>query len=138
MAEDFNPGLNDEKTNPEDNQQPGPTETEVQPGQDNNQQPDNPARPAKPPTKAELEVENARLLEQNEQLKRMIPNHIQPKEGYKVVFIKSNGVPAVPKNGKKYIEGSVNGKKFEVLCDQQVEVSDEIAEALQGVIKAQS
>jgi len=128
MAEDFNPtGAQPEQTepsNPEEKQE---------------------AASVKPKTKADLEAENVALLAEveklkaeNEALKKQIPETPEVKAGHKMIFIKSNSVPAIPKNGKKYVEGQVNGDKFEVLCDHQVEVPDHIAEALRGVILAQA
>lgn len=85
-----------------------------------------------------LRTENAQLANDLSALLQKVPVRPPVRPGFQTVFIKSNGVPAVPRNGKKYLEGSVNGQKFEVLCDHQIKVSDAIAEALAGVIRNQS
>lgn len=144
MTEDFNPAANPA----EDTQAPADeSQDTAQPPQ-----PDQDEAPAKPKTKAELEEENAKLKEalnhllleidrlksENTNLRKALPANISAKPGHKVVFIKSNNVAAIPRNGRKYLQGSVNGEQFEVPCDVQVEVRDDIAEALKGVISAQS
>lgn len=89
------------------------------------------------PTIQALESENSALKAEIEALRAKLPKNITARAGHKVVFISSKGVAAIKKNEGKYIQGSVNGVPFEVLCDEQVEVSDEVAEALRGVIEAQ-
>lgn len=137
MAKDFNPA--DEK---KENQKPAKDE---QPPAGDAPKIDPPAQNEPEKTKEELEAENKLLRAENKQLaddvtallqKAPVKAPIRP--GHKEVFIKSENVAAIRKNGKKYAEGSVNGVKFEVLCDTQVEVTDAIAEALSGVIHNQA
>lgn len=146
MAEDFNPALKADQTQADTNEKSPEAQ---QPPADST--PDQTV-PSKPKNKAELEAENAELEAENaalvaenrklskqlEALSHLIPKQHVAREGHTVVFIKSDRVPAVPRNGKKYLEGSVNGRKFEVVCDVQTEVPDDVAEALAGVIRNQS
>jgi hypothetical protein len=99
---------------------------------------------AKSKTKAQLEAELSALTaeitslrSELDKFKAALPKEMVPKEGHKVVFIKSNNVAAIPEGKKKFLHGSVNGTPFKVLCDEQVEVADHVAEALRGVIEAQ-
>lgn len=64
---------------------------------------------------------------------------VEAKEPEKhVVFIPSNLVAyqSVTKDKKtcKFLEGSVNGRKFKVLCDSQQEVSEDVFNALQPLL----
>ena len=95
-------------------------------------------------TKAQLETELADLTseisslrDELERFKAAMPKTLIPKEGHTAVFVKSNNVAYIPEGKQKYVHGSVNGAPFKVLCDEQVEVADHVAEALRGVLEAQ-
>lgn len=149
MAEDFNPGVTtDAQAQTENTQASTDPAAADKPNDTVNdttvKQEELLVAASKPKNKAELEAENEllrteneRLALENETLKRMLPSYIQPRPGYKVVFIKSDKVAAIVHNGRKHIEGAVNGVKFMVPCDMQTEVPDAVAEALAGVISAQ-
>lgn len=80
---------------------------------------------------AALEIENALL-------RSKLPANITAREGYKVIYLKSNGVLTETKeDGKKYVKGDINGDKFEVVCDEQTEVREDIAGALKGLLDSQ-
>lgn len=148
-AQDFDPSKDDKAaeqipTIPTESEQPKPADEQPAPEAPAPAEPEA-EQPAKPKTKAELEVENANLSARNAELeemlqalRKMLPKNVTARPGHSVVFIKSNDVPAIPRDGKKYVQGAVNGEKFEVLCDSQVEVADHIAEALKGVISRQA
>ena len=102
-----------------------------------------PAPRPKAKTKAELEdevealqAELAELHAKFEAAKTASPGGITPKEGHKVVFIKSEWVAAITKDKKKYVQGNINGVPFEVVCNEQVEVPDDVAEVLKHVTEA--
>lgn len=56
----------------------------------------------------------------------------------KSIFVKSNGIETIKKDKKKHVYGYVNGIYFEVPCDKQVDVPLDVAEALAGLLEAQS
>lgn len=73
------------------------------------------------------------------------PIELQPQEiekKTKTLYLPSSGIETVSKteggSSVKYVHGNVNGKRFEVPCNQVVEVEPEIYEALQPLLKAQS
>lgn len=81
----------------------------------------------------------------------MVKASVKPKEEEKQpdlvpVFISHKGIEAYPEKYEdekgrirvRYtVKGSVNGDDFKILCNQQVMVKPEVAEALKGIIKKQ-
>ncbi len=95
----------------------------------------------------DLQKENEALRLKVEELEALLPKQLQAKDGYAIVFIKSDAVTATKKKDGKYVKVRVTGKnddgsefhmEHDVKCDCQVEVPQPIAEALKGVIEAQS
>lgn len=130
--------MSDELT-PEVMEAPGPELPEAP-------EPETDAAEGKPKskTKAQLEAELSALTEELTSLraeldkfKAALPKAQMPKEGHQSIFVKSNNVAYIPEGKKKFLHGSVNGTPFKVLCDEQVEVADHVAEALRGVLEAQ-
>lgn len=93
------------------------------------------------PSYAELKEQLKAAQEELETLKQGNKKP-EPKEGHQIIFISSKYANISTKlRGKeksKVVTGSVNGIPFEVECDKQVEVSDEIAGALAGLLAQQA
>ncbi len=89
-----------------------------------------------------LEAENAALKE------RLAVLEAKPhvKEGHELVFIKSENVAYTKKPDGKYVTVSIDGTqddgtpfslRYDVICDQPVEVPHAVAEVLKSVIERQ-
>ncbi len=63
----------------------------------------------------------------------------EPKAATMSVHIYSAGIETYPVAGSRtrVVRGCVNGEPYEVVCDAQVEVKPEVAEALKGIIEKQ-
>ena len=96
-----------------------------------------------------LEAEIVQLKEALEAAKpkpAAVVRHGEGEEKYHFILIKSNGLDTI--NGKKnpltgdrdkfkYVKITINGKSVEVLCDQQIEVSNSIYEAVKPLLDSQ-